>query len=186
MKHRILPITESLYIILIPFWAASLSFCLIAAPTKLAAAKAKANVSVITIDTLRADHLCCYGYHEIQTANIDALARSSARFSHAYTPVPLTLPAHTSLFTGTFPMATGVHDFAVNKVPSSAVTLAEVLRQNGYATGAFIGAPVLDSTYGLNQGFETYFDHFDFSHLDESKADRIKRRGDVVINEALS
>ncbi|PYV09661.1 MAG: hypothetical protein DMG23_10220 [Acidobacteria bacterium] len=153
---------------------------------KIFAAGTRPNVIVITIDTLRADHLGCFGYREIQTANMDALARSSARFSHAYTPVPLTLPAHTSLFTGTFPMATGVHDFAVNKVPSSAVTLAEVLRQNGYATGAFIGAPVLDSTYGLNQGFETYFDHFDFSHLDESKADRIKRRGDVVINEALS
>ena len=134
---------------------------------KIFAAETRPNVIVITIDTLRADHLGCYGYGEIQTPNIDALARSSARFSHAYTPVPLTLPAHTSLFTGTFPMATGVHDFAVNKVPSSAVTLAEVLRQNGYATGAFIGAPVLDSTYGLNQGFETYFDHFDFSHLDE-------------------
>ena len=140
MKHRILPITESLYIILIPFWAASLSFCLIAAPTKLAAAEAKANVIVITIDTLRADHLGCYGYHEIQTPNIDALARSAARFSHAYTPVPITLPAHTALFTGSFPMATGVHDFAVNKVPLTAITLGKVLRDQGYATAAFLGA----------------------------------------------
>ena len=186
MKHRILPITESLYIILIPFWAASLSFCLIAAPTKLAAAEAKANVIVITIDTLRADHLGCYGYHEIQTPNIDALARSAARFSHAYTPVPITLPAHTALFTGSFPMATGVHDFAVNKVPLTAITLGKVLRDQGYATAAFLGAPVLDSRYGLNQGFETYFDHFDFSHLDELHADEIKRRGDVVMDEALS
>ena len=177
---------EHLHFIPVLLWAASLPFCLIATPTRLKAADPKPNVIFITIDTLRADHLGCYGYREIQTPNIDALARTSARFSHAYTPVPLTLPAHASLFTGSFPMATGVHDFAVNKVPSSAVTLAEVLRQNDYATGAFIGAPVLDSTYGLNQGFETYFDHFDFSHLDESKADKIKRRGDVVIDEALS
>lgn len=155
-------------------------------PFGLNAAETRPNVIIITIDTLRADHLGYYGYQRIRTPHIDALARSSARFSHAYTPVPLTLPAHTSLFTGSFPMATGVHDFAVNRVPSSAVTLAEVLGQNGYATAAFIGAPVLDSTYGLNQGFETYFDHFDFSHLEESKADRIKRRGDVVIDNALS
>ena len=152
----------------------------------LTAAEPRPNVVIITIDTLRADHLGCYGYRQIQTPNLDALARSSARFSHAYTPVPLTLPAHTSLFTGSFPMATGVHDFAVNKVPASAVTLAEVLRGSGYATGAFIGAPVLDSTYGLNQGFETYFDHFDLSHVDEARADEIKRRGDKVIDEALS
>jgi len=167
--------------------ARSMLLCVCAATgsSKLPAADSKPNVIIITIDTLRADHLGCYGYRQIQTPNIDALARSAVRFTHAYTPVPITLPAHTALFTGSFPMATGVHDYAVNKVPASAVTLAKVLRQNGYATGAFIGAPVLDSHYGLNQGFETYFDHFDFTHLDEAKADQVKRRGNVVINEAL-
>src|SRR5213594_1909564 len=152
---------------------------------KLDAAETKSNVIIITIDTVRADHLGCYGYGLIQTPNIDALARSSARFSHAFTTVPLTLPAHASLFTGSFPMATGVHDFATNTLPSSAVTLAKVLHQNGYATGAFLGSPVLDSRYGLNQGFETYFDHFDFNHLDEAKADIVKRPGDMVVDEAL-
>ena len=152
---------------------------------KLDAAETKSNVIIITIDTVRADHLGCYGYGLIQTPNIDALARSSVRFSHAFTTVPLTLPAHASLFTGSFPMATGVHDFATNTLPSSAVTLAKVLHQNGYATGAFLGSPVLDSRYGLNQGFETYFDHFDFNHLDEAKADIVKRPGDMVVDEAL-
>ncbi|MFB3922030.1 MAG: sulfatase-like hydrolase/transferase [Terriglobia bacterium] len=155
-------------------------------PFQLEAAETRPNVIIITIDTLRADHLACYGYRRIQTPNIDSLASTATRFSRAYTPVPITLPAHTALFTGSFPMATGVHDFAVNKVPASAVTLAEILRQNGYATGAFIGAPVLDSTYGLNQGFETYFDNFDFSRLDEARADEIKRRGNIVVDEALS
>lgn len=185
MKRRIILHTESLYFMPVPFWAVFLPFCLIAAPIKLSVADAKPNVIFITIDTLRADHLGCYGYRKIQTPNIDALARSAARFSHAYTTVPITLPAHTALFTGSFPMATGVHDFAVNKVSFNAITLAKVLHENGYATAAFIGAPVLDSRYGLNQGFETYFDHFDFSHLDESRADEVKRRGDVVIDEAL-
>ena len=86
------------------------------------------NVVVITIDTLRADHLGCYGDGTIATPNLDALARSAARFTNAFTPVPITLPAHTALFTGSFPMATGVHDFSGNKVPASAVTLAKVLQ----------------------------------------------------------
>lgn len=166
-------------------WWVFLSVCLGASAIQLQAAEAKPNIIIITIDTVRADHLGCYGYGLIQTPNIDALARSSARFSHAFTPVPITLPAHAALFTGSFPMATGVHDFASNTLPSSAVTLAKILRQNGYATGAFLGAPVLDSRYGLNQGFDTYFDHFDFTRLDEAKADEVKRRGDVVIDEAL-
>jgi len=82
-------------------------------------------------------------------------------------------------------MATGVHDFATNTLPSSAVTLAKVLLEDGYTTAAFLGSPVLDSRYGLNQGFAAYFDHFDFSHLDEAKADVVKRPGDRVIDEAL-
>src|SRR6267143_6111653 len=133
-------------------WWVSAFVCLVAFPIRLQAAESKPNVVVITMDTVRADHLGCYGYRLIQTPNIDALARTSARFSHAYTPVPITLPAHASLFTGRFPMATCVHDFASNTLPSSAVTLAKILRQNGYATGAFLGAPVLDSRYGLDQG----------------------------------
>jgi arylsulfatase A-like enzyme/Tfp pilus assembly protein PilF len=146
----------------------------------------KPNVIVITIDTLRADHLGCYGARQIQTPNIDALARSAARFTHAYTPVPITLPAHTALFTGSYPMATGMHDFSGNKLPPSAVTLAKVLHERGYATAAFIGAAVLDSRFGLNLGFDIYFDHFDFSRLGEANLDQMERRGDQVMDEALA
>ncbi|MDR3677272.1 MAG: sulfatase-like hydrolase/transferase [Acidobacteriota bacterium] len=155
------------------------------APNRLLAAEGPANVVVITIDTLRADHLGCYGDHSIATPNLDALARGAARFTHAFTPVPITLPAHTALFTGSFPMATGVHDFSGNKVPTSAVTLAKVLRDHGYSTAAFLGAAVLDSRFGLNQGFDTYFDHFDFDRLDETNLDMAKRGGDQVIDNAL-
>jgi arylsulfatase A-like enzyme/Flp pilus assembly protein TadD len=151
----------------------------------LQAAGQKPNVIVITVDTLRADHLGCYGYRQVQTPNIDALARLAARFTHARTPVPITLPSHTAIFTGSFPVATGMHDFSGNRLPSSAVTLAEVLRDNGYTTAAFIGSAVLDSRFGLNQGFDTYFDHFDFSRLDETNLDQMERRGDVVMNETL-
>ena len=150
-----------------------------------AAVGAKPNVIFITIDTLRADHLRCYGYARIETPNIDALARAGVRFTQAHTPVPITLPAHTAIFTGSFPMATGMHDFSGNKLPANATTLAKVLRDGGYTTAAFIGAAVLDSRFGLNQGFETYFDHFDFSRLDETNLDLTERRGDLVMDEAL-
>src|SRR5213593_1446585 len=70
------------------------------------------NVVVITIDTLRPDHLGCYGYKQIRTPNIDALAADGVRFERAYTPVPVTLPSHTVIFTGTYPIRSGVHDFA--------------------------------------------------------------------------
>ena len=151
-----------------------------------AAAPARPDVVVITIDTLRADHLGCYGDAGVQTPNIDSLARSGVRFSHASTPVPITLPAHTAIFTGSFPMATGMHDFSGNKLPPGSATLARVLASNGYSTAAFIGAAVLDSRFGLNQGFDVYFDHFDFSRLDETNLDLTERRGDLVASEALN
>ena len=155
------------------------------APGRLRAQGNPANVIVVTLDTLRADHLGCYGGHSVETPNLDALAGSAARFTHAYSPVPITLPAHTALFTGSFPMATGVHDFGGNKVPASAITLARILHDQGYSTAAFLGAAVLDSRFGLNQGFDTYFDHFDFSRLDETSLDMVKRSGDQVIDNAL-
>jgi arylsulfatase A-like enzyme/Flp pilus assembly protein TadD len=144
------------------------------------------NVVVITIDTVRADHLGCYGDQNVQTPHIDALAGVSARFTHAYTPVPVTLPAHSAFFTGSFPMATGMHDFSGNKLPAHAITLATALRNKGYTTAAFIGSAVLDSRFGLNQGFDTYFDHFEFSRLDEAHLDQMERPGDQVMDEALS
>ncbi len=149
------------------------------------AADSKPNLIFITIDTLRADHLGCYGDAQIYTPQIDALAREGIRFTHAYTPVPVTLPAHTAIFTGSFPMATGMHDFSGNKLPANTPTLAKLLEDNGYTTAAFLGAAVLDSRFGLNQGFQTYFDHFDFSRLDETNLDLMERRGDLVTDEAL-
>ena len=81
-----------------------------------AAGNPSPNVVVITIDTLRADHLGCYGDQQIRTPNIDSLAADSVRFDRAYTPVPVTLPAHTVLFTGTYPLLSGIHDFSANKL----------------------------------------------------------------------
>src|SRR5690242_6577918 len=86
------------------------------------------NVIVITIDTLRADHVGCYGYKQIRTPNIDALAADGARFERAYTPVPVTLPSHTVIFTGTYPIYSGMHDFPANVLNPTQPTLASVLK----------------------------------------------------------
>ena len=151
----------------------------------LADVKPAPNVVVITIDTLRADHLGCYGYKQIRTPNIDALASEGVRFERAYTPVPVTLPAHTVIFTGTYPTLSGMHDFSGNKLNPSQPTLASVLKQHGYATGAVIGSAVLDSRFGLNQGFDFYYDHFDFNRLQESNLEEMERPGNAVADVAL-
>src|SRR5258706_7893811 len=147
--------------------------------------KSVPNVVLITIDTLRADHLGCYGYQQIKTPNIDGLAADGARFTRAFTAVPVTLPSHTAILTGTYPMLSGMHDFSANKLSPFQPTLASVLKQAGYQTGAVIGAAVLDSRFGLNRGFDFYYDHFDFSRLDQANLDQMERPGNVVADVAL-
>jgi arylsulfatase A-like enzyme/cytochrome c-type biogenesis protein CcmH/NrfG len=148
-------------------------------------AKPPLNVVLITIDTLRADHVGCYGYKQIKTPNIDGLAADGVRFESAFAVVPVTLPSHSSMLTGTYPMLSGMHDFSGNKLSPLQPTLASVLKQAGYQTGAVIGAAVLDSRFGLNQGFDFYYDHFDFSRLDEANLDEMERPGNVVADVAL-
>src|SRR5258706_14447327 len=84
-----------------------LALLLLLTPGSTAAGPQGVNVVLISIDTLRADHLGCYDYKNIRTPNIDALAQEGVRFEHAFTPVPITLPAHTALMTGTYPTANG-------------------------------------------------------------------------------
>jgi arylsulfatase A-like enzyme/Tfp pilus assembly protein PilF len=148
--------------------------------------KAALNVVLITIDTLRADHVGCYGYKQIKTPNIDGLAADGVRFERAFAVVPVTLPSHTSMLTGTYPMLSGMHDFSGNKLSPLQPTLASVLKQAGYQTGAVIAAAVLDSRFGLNQGFDFYYDHFDFNRLDEANLDEMERPGNVVADVALN
>ena len=121
------------------------------------------NVLVVTLDTLRADHVGSYGYGAAKTPTLDALAARGARFASATTTTPLTLSAHSSLFTGTFPPHHGVHDNTGFYVEEPLTTLAEVLKAKGYRTGGFVGAFVLDARWGISQGFDHYFDDFDLS-----------------------
>ena len=144
-----------------------------------------ANVLLISIDTLRADHVGSYGYPAAQTPTLDALAARGLRFSHASTVTPLTLPAHASLMTGTFPAWHGVRDNGGFYVGEDQTTLAEVLRDKGYRTGAFVGAFVLDSRWGINQGFDRYFDEFDLSRYEGKGLDSVQRPGSQVVDRVL-
>lgn len=119
------------------------------------------NVVLISIDTCRADYLSCYGFSRQTTPNIDQFAKEGTLFSNCYTPVPLTLPAHSSMLTGTIPPHHGIHDNLDYKLGSSNVTLAEILKEKDLSTVAVISAFVLDSRFGLNQGFDDYYDRFE-------------------------
>jgi arylsulfatase A-like enzyme/Flp pilus assembly protein TadD len=153
--------------------------------TNSLAPRSAINVVVITIDTLRADHVGCYGNEQVHTPNIDALAATGVRFEHAYTPVPITLPAHTVIFTGSYPTFSGMHDFSGNRLGLSQATMASILKQKGYATGAVVASAVLDSRFGLNHGFDFYYDHFEFNRLQESNLDEMERPGNIVADQAL-
>ena len=144
------------------------------------------NVLLVTIDTLRADHLGSYGYAAAQTPALDALAARGIRFEHATTVAPLTLPAHSSLMTGTFPAYHAVRDNGGYYLGDDQVTLAKLLRARGYRTGGFISAFVLDGRWGIGQGFDRYYDNFDLSkyRLDVG-LDAVQRPASEVVSKAI-
>lgn len=143
-----------------------------------------ASVVVITTDTTRADRLGCYGSTAGLTPNIDALAERGILFEHTQAVAPVTLPSHTSMFTGLYPTNHGVRNNGMFSLPSGVQTLAEQFSKSGYATGAFVSAQVLIERYGLDRGFEIYDD-------DLSKSLKIgqtmvpSRRGNFTVDEAL-
>ena len=118
------------------------------------------NILIISMDTTREDVLGCYGFKHNTTPTIDALAAEGILFENVYSPTPLTLPSHCSMLTGTIPPYHGVHDNSGYKLIDSSVTLAEILKDNGFVTGAIIGSVILDSKYGMDQGFDFYDDEF--------------------------
>lgn len=119
------------------------------------------NVLLISIDTCRADHLSSYGYRHQTTPHIDAIARDGIVFENAVSPIPLTLPAHATMMTSTIPPYHGVRDNYDYRVGASLITLAEILHDRSFVTGAVVGAHVLAGQFGLNQGFDDYHDRFD-------------------------
>jgi arylsulfatase A-like enzyme/Tfp pilus assembly protein PilF len=119
------------------------------------------NLVLVTLDTVRADHLGCYGDREAVTPWLDRLAGEGIRFANASSAVPLTLPSHTSLLTGLLPPHHGLRNNGVGALRPDTATLATLLAGAGYRTAAFIGAFVLDHRFGLKAGFELYDDEIE-------------------------
>jgi len=138
-------------------------------PEGLLPEAAEFNVLLITIDTLRADRLGCYGYQKIETPRIDNFAQEGVLLENNIADVPLTLPSHASILTGTYVLYHNVRDNGNYILRKEYLTIAEILKECGYATSAFVSAFVVDSRFGLDQGFDYYYD-FDEEILDEEKA----------------
>ena len=143
------------------------------------------SVLLITLDTVRSDHLGCYGYSRIETPAIDRLAAEGLRFSNAYAQVPITLPSHAVIMTGTYPMFNGVRDFTSRPLPTDIPTLAEIMRRNGYTTAAFVSSFALNSMWGLNRGFEIYDDNVGLDTGRTEDLFLLERRGDKTVDRML-
>ncbi len=135
------------------------------------------NLIIITLDTTRADYIGYYNHDKVDlTPNINRIARQGVSFKNCYTPVPLTLPAHCSLFTGRYPLAHGVRTNTSYSLPEDELTLAEIFKKQGYVTHAVVSAYVVASKFGLSQGFAVYDDALDSSNLINSFSSEIKAR----------
>jgi arylsulfatase A-like enzyme/Tfp pilus assembly protein PilF len=140
-------------------------------------------VILISVDTLRSDHLPAYGYSAVQTPNLDALRNDSILYERAYSHTPLTFPSHTSMLTGLLPADSGIRDNTGYKLAKNVPTLAEALKKNGYATGAAISAFVLRKQTGIDRGFDFYDD--DTEAIGPSRViGRIQRRGPDTVKVA--
>jgi arylsulfatase A-like enzyme/cytochrome c-type biogenesis protein CcmH/NrfG len=136
------------------------------------------NILLITLDTTRADRLGCYGYAPAETPNLDGLAARGVRFASAYAPAPLTLPSHSSIMTGTYPLVHQVHDNGTYFLGSRIPTLADILRRRGIATAAVVSSFTLDSRFGIARGFDFYDDRFQTDEI--LKSFRSERKADAV------
>jgi arylsulfatase A-like enzyme len=141
------------------------------------------HVIFISIDTLRKDHLGCYGHPFVQTPHLDSIAREGWRFTRCYASAPTTLASHTAMFTGTYPHTHGTprNGFIVN---DDNVMLAEVLKTYGFKTAAFVGSYALASDYNFHQGFDHYDEKFDMKP--EGASFFVERRAEKVTDAAIA
>lgn len=141
------------------------------------------NVLIVTLDTTRPDRLPAYGYQSASMPALDRLAREGAVFDRAATVAPLTLTAHTSLFTGLYPPHHRVRDNADAPLDHAHPTLAEVLKGHGFRTAAFVGSSVLDADRGLSRGFDVYGG---MGAADARTPGKLRRAGNEVVDAALA
>jgi arylsulfatase A-like enzyme/tetratricopeptide (TPR) repeat protein len=136
-----------------------------------------APIVLISVDTLRADHLPAYGYRNVDTPNLDALRRDSVLFENAYSHVPLTLPSHTTIFTGLLPPQNGVRDNLGYALAATPATLAGTLRSHGYATAGAVSSIVLSHATGIARGFDFWEDNVEPTRMSQAIG-RVQRPGD--------
>lgn len=154
-----------------------------AQPPAPVAGRARTNLLFVSFDTLRRDHVSCYGHDRLTTPVIDSLAREGMLFTDAQGVIPLTGPSHATMFTGHYPQVHGAFRNGV-KMPASQVTLAEMLAEEGYRTGAVVsGWTLRDVQCNLGQGFAWYDD----AGMDERyNVVNLMRRADAVTDSAIS
>jgi arylsulfatase A-like enzyme/Flp pilus assembly protein TadD len=143
------------------------------------------HLVLVTVDTLRADRLGCYGNGQVATPNLDRLAAQGALFPQATVHVPLTRPSHASILTGLLPAEHGLRDNVSPPLAAEVPTLAETLEAQGFQTAAFVSSIVLSRQSGLHRGFDAYSDRFEAGGDDARFLNTIQRRGDEVVGEAV-
>ena len=147
--------------------------------------RASPNVILITIDTVRADHLGCYGATDVKTPTLDGLARDGVVFERAISQVPLTWPSHAAILTGTYPFQNGVQDFTGQPLDPRFRSVAQVFKQQGYATGAVVSAFVLDRSWGLARGFDFYDDAFSAETFRQKDIGLVDRKAGESVTHAI-
>ena len=135
-----------------------------------------APIVLISVDTLRADHLPAYGYTAVDTPSIDALRKDAVLFENAYSHVPLTLPSHTTIFTGLLPPQNGVRDNLGYTLGPGPATIASLLKAQGYATGGAVSSIVLSHATGISRGFDFWEDDVEPTKINQSIS-RVQRKG---------
>ncbi len=140
----------------------------------------KNPIIIISVDTLRADRLKCYGYKRIETPNIDSLAKDGVLFENAYSPAPLTLPSHVSILSGLYPSEHGVKDNIGFEVPESLKTLQVTFKEMGFKTGGIVSAFVLRKETGISHGFDFFDDKME-GKLGKVSMGEVQRNGESTL-----
>ena len=143
--------------------------------------KQEHSIILITLDTTRVDYVSCYGVQQNTTPFIDSIARNGVLFENAFTPVPMTLPSHSTIMTGLYPMHHGVHGNGTYRLSSQVMTLAKLFKSHEYATAAVVASYILNSRFGLAEGFDAYHDQMNLqsdlpSENAQITADEVTRR----------
>src|SRR5207249_9929532 len=156
------------------------------ATTPAPSRKTPTNVILITIDTVRADHVGCYGAKDVRTPTLDALACDGIVFERAISQVPLTWPSHAVILTGTYPFQNGVQDFTGQPLDPKFVSVSQIFKQQGYATAAVVSSFVLDRSWGLARGFDFYDDAFSPEAFVKRDLALVDRRANESVDHALA